>query len=683
MDGLGLTPELETIVSSAEVGLHKPDPRIFELACERLGVDPVEAAHVGDHHYADIVGAQAVGMLPVLIDRHAASITWRQGYVRDARRLGAFARSGGVRCPDGPRPGSPGRRSAWAPWCVLAHAYAAYALAAYSWAQVVDYKSPYVARAVPASLRSGRPAPAVPLAGRVVLVIVDGMREDVSRSNMPTLNTLRTYGTDVSLVVPQPSLSFPNWTTILTGASPTISGVTTNWYSGPVLAPTLIDVARADGRRVVVVGPTDFTELYAVKPGPFVSLRPWPKGGYLSGTLVDDALRISKAADPQLVVVHLPDLDEAGHSFGGASAQYRDVAGKVDADIARLVNGLQADTTTFVIVADHGHTASGGHGGWEPEVVKVPGIFSGAAVRLGSATGTLAQVAPTIAVLSGIRVPAYGESTALRSVLSTTAEQAFASEQAHHVAFDAHYTSVVLGDDVPPAMFAKGAAEHGGPDGYAAFVREARLDVERRARLPISLAIVAVVVLIIALIGFSSWRGLVAALVGAAVYYALYNVLFFRVHGYLWSLSSFNTETQVKAFMNGRMAEAALVCVRGCCGGRRRLPATSVRVGWGPQDRRYLAGWLALAPATLLVVLANACCPGRVVPVVVGRLGHLGAARLQVGVQVRPRSGADDGGRRGRSAGSDSVVSDRAVSSQGARWAGDRLGFPLQDIRRG
>ncbi len=81
MDGLGLASELETIVSSAEVGLHKPDPRIFELACERLGVDPHEAAHVGDHHYADIVGAQAIGMLPVLIDRHATSITWRPGYV--------------------------------------------------------------------------------------------------------------------------------------------------------------------------------------------------------------------------------------------------------------------------------------------------------------------------------------------------------------------------------------------------------------------------------------------------------------------------------------------------------------------------------------------------------------------------------------------------------------------------
>jgi putative hydrolase of the HAD superfamily len=69
LDGLGIAGLFDTIVSSAEVGLHKPDPRIFQLACDRVGVQPGEAVHVGDHHYADILGASAVGMIPVLIDR--------------------------------------------------------------------------------------------------------------------------------------------------------------------------------------------------------------------------------------------------------------------------------------------------------------------------------------------------------------------------------------------------------------------------------------------------------------------------------------------------------------------------------------------------------------------------------------------------------------------------------------
>lgn len=69
IEGLGLGEKVDTVVCSADVGLRKPDPRIFELGCERLGVDPAECAHVGDHGYADVEGARSVGMMPVLIDR--------------------------------------------------------------------------------------------------------------------------------------------------------------------------------------------------------------------------------------------------------------------------------------------------------------------------------------------------------------------------------------------------------------------------------------------------------------------------------------------------------------------------------------------------------------------------------------------------------------------------------------
>lgn len=73
LEGLGLTPLIDEVVCSAVEGLHKPDPRIFELACRRLGVEPARCAHVGDHYYADVLGARAVGMLPVLIDRHGTT----------------------------------------------------------------------------------------------------------------------------------------------------------------------------------------------------------------------------------------------------------------------------------------------------------------------------------------------------------------------------------------------------------------------------------------------------------------------------------------------------------------------------------------------------------------------------------------------------------------------------------
>ena len=38
----------DSIMISAEVGVEKPNPMIFERACQELGVLPAEAVHVGD-----------------------------------------------------------------------------------------------------------------------------------------------------------------------------------------------------------------------------------------------------------------------------------------------------------------------------------------------------------------------------------------------------------------------------------------------------------------------------------------------------------------------------------------------------------------------------------------------------------------------------------------------------------
>lgn len=49
------------VVTSAEAGAAKPDPAIFRLALERLGVEPARALHVGDSA-EDEQGARAAGM---------------------------------------------------------------------------------------------------------------------------------------------------------------------------------------------------------------------------------------------------------------------------------------------------------------------------------------------------------------------------------------------------------------------------------------------------------------------------------------------------------------------------------------------------------------------------------------------------------------------------------------------
>jgi len=65
----GWTARFAAVVTSAELGVAKPDPRPFERALEALGVAPADAVHVGDDLQADVAGARAAGVEPVLLDR--------------------------------------------------------------------------------------------------------------------------------------------------------------------------------------------------------------------------------------------------------------------------------------------------------------------------------------------------------------------------------------------------------------------------------------------------------------------------------------------------------------------------------------------------------------------------------------------------------------------------------------
>jgi len=68
-ENLGVEPYLDFTVTSAEAGADKPQSPIFRLALERAGVEPPEAAHVGDQYKLDVIGARGVGITPILIDR--------------------------------------------------------------------------------------------------------------------------------------------------------------------------------------------------------------------------------------------------------------------------------------------------------------------------------------------------------------------------------------------------------------------------------------------------------------------------------------------------------------------------------------------------------------------------------------------------------------------------------------
>ena len=59
----------DVLVIEGEFGHGKPSPKVFEYALGAVGVDPHQAWHVGDNLYADIGGAQSVGIHAAWIHR--------------------------------------------------------------------------------------------------------------------------------------------------------------------------------------------------------------------------------------------------------------------------------------------------------------------------------------------------------------------------------------------------------------------------------------------------------------------------------------------------------------------------------------------------------------------------------------------------------------------------------------
>ncbi|MBI4638768.1 MAG: HAD-IA family hydrolase [Candidatus Rokubacteria bacterium] len=68
LEALGLLPHLAFVLDSTEIGVEKPDPRVFRLALERARIGPDQAVYIGDLYSVDVRGARAAGIEAVLLD---------------------------------------------------------------------------------------------------------------------------------------------------------------------------------------------------------------------------------------------------------------------------------------------------------------------------------------------------------------------------------------------------------------------------------------------------------------------------------------------------------------------------------------------------------------------------------------------------------------------------------------
>jgi hypothetical protein len=278
-------------------------------------------------------------------------------------------------------------------------------------------------------LRAQPPAIQEPLghavSQRVVIILVDGLREDTSHDSalMPYLQTLRDQGAWATMHSQPPSYSQPGYSTLLVGAWPDLN-------SGPALnqdlekIPTLTQdnlftaVHRAGG-RTVVAGHNTLEQLI---PRPDVDESFYTEDCNRAGDdqIFPKALEWVKAGGQSLVLIHLCQVDDAGDNLGGSkSTAWAEAATRVDDMIRQLAAKMDLTKETLVIVSDHGQIAAGGHGGPEAANLIEPFILAGAGIWPGYfGDMQMVDVAPTAAALLGVSLPASTQGRVLTWMLT-------------------------------------------------------------------------------------------------------------------------------------------------------------------------------------------------------------------------------------------------------------------------
>jgi len=82
---VGLADRLGPVFTAEDLGVAKPDPAAFTLACARWGLDPSTVLSLGDRHELDVLPARAAGLHAVHLDR------WDEGPFDEPSRIGGLA----------------------------------------------------------------------------------------------------------------------------------------------------------------------------------------------------------------------------------------------------------------------------------------------------------------------------------------------------------------------------------------------------------------------------------------------------------------------------------------------------------------------------------------------------------------------------------------------------------------
>jgi len=243
-------------------------------------------------------------------------------------------------------------------------------------------------------------APDVWRARRVIVIGVDGLSVDgVSKAHVPRLKELMQRSAwTLSARAVMPTLSSPNWESIITGASPDQHGIISNGHLRKLVE---FEPVCRDERGMF---PTIFGLLRVAQPSAKIAVfNDWEGFADLLEKGAPDVLQHEHGPEkttaaaihywrenrPTLLFIHLDNVDHTGHDYSWTSSEYYRAVAEADKQIGAVVDTVKEasaqDSTFILIVSDHGGKGRS-HGGSSMAEILVPWVLNGPDIVPGQIT---------------------------------------------------------------------------------------------------------------------------------------------------------------------------------------------------------------------------------------------------------------------------------------------------------
>lgn len=250
---------------------------------------------------------------------------------------------------------------------------------------------------------------------RVLIVTFDGLRPDaIAEAEMDNVLSLMENGAySLTAQTIMPSVTLPSHSSMLVGTCPAKHIVRWNEYvpqNGFAMGTDIFDLANVAGlRTAMIVGKEklrQITEPASTDYFTFVDETDKIVDSYSISELALDQVQ----AGFNLMFVHFPDGDLAGHEDGWMSRQQMRAYSRDDKSFGLILEALKEyglyESTIIIITSDHGgHDTT--HGTDMPEDMTIPWIISGPRVIAGQLTTQIytMDTAATIAYVLGLPIP--------------------------------------------------------------------------------------------------------------------------------------------------------------------------------------------------------------------------------------------------------------------------------------